>query len=34
MEMGGAQADAVDALHDIREQLLKGTLKLNTPKNK
>ncbi|PEO41060.1 cytoplasmic protein [Bacillus pseudomycoides] len=33
-DIGGTQADAVDALHDIREQLLKGTLKLNTPKNK
>ncbi|MBJ8031104.1 AHH domain-containing protein [Bacillus cereus group sp. N21] len=33
-DIGGTQADAVDALHDIREQLLKGTLELNTPKNK
>lgn len=29
---GGTQEDAVDALHDIRERLLNGELKLNKPK--
>ncbi|CAM3936616.1 WXG100 family type VII secretion target [Bacillus paramycoides] len=29
---GGTQADAVEALHDIRERLLNGELKLNKPK--
>lgn len=28
----GTQEDAVDALHDIRERLLNGELKLNKPK--
>lgn len=29
---GGTQEDAVEALHDIRERLLDGELKLNKPK--
>ncbi|PHC23873.1 hypothetical protein COE95_30195 [Bacillus toyonensis] len=29
---GGTQEDAVNALHDIRERLLNGELKLNKPK--
>ncbi|MDQ4483813.1 WXG100 family type VII secretion target [Bacillus cereus] len=31
---GGTQEDAVEALHDIRERLLDGELKLNKPKKK